>query len=213
MRVDHRAAVTTKRGETYGGLSRVERAAERRHRIVASAVHLFGTRDYESVTVADVCAGAKVSKRYFYEHFRDRDDLVIKVNREQNEWLLTGVFKAAPERPASLEALLRPAFRTLIGMLRDHPERARVIYIDAPRMELRRRGMLRRDADFLAHFLSRVPIHPADKVRYDRTLLALVAGISEVIIDWLSHDMEAAPDILADHLTGIALALLTQPNA
>nr|WP_296065611.1 TetR/AcrR family transcriptional regulator [uncultured Actinoplanes sp.] len=204
--------MTTKRGETYGGLSRVERAAERRERIVASAVHLFGTREYESITVADVCAGAKVSKRYFYEHFNDRDDLVIKVNREQNEWLLTGVFKSAPERPASLEGLLRPAFRTLVGMLRDHPERARVIYINAPRMELRRRGMLRRDAEFLAHFLRRVPLQPGDKLRFDRTLLALVAGISEVIIDWLSHDMAEPPDVLADHLTGIALALLTRPG-
>lgn len=206
--MDDQTAVATKRGEKYGGLSRIERASERRARIVASAVHLFGTREYESITVADVCTGAKVSKRYFYEHFQDREDLILKVHREQNEWLLTGVTKAAPPHPASLEELLRPALRTLVRMLRDQPERARVIYINAPRMETRRRDVLRHDAEFLARILRHVLPQSEDPVRHGRTLLALVAGISEVIIDWISHDMDDPPDVLADHLTGIALALL-----
>ncbi|NMO54895.1 TetR/AcrR family transcriptional regulator [Actinoplanes sp. TBRC 11911] len=206
--MDDHTAVATKRGEKYGGLSRTERASERRARIVASAVHLFGTREYESITVAEVCTGAKVSKRYFYEHFHDREDLIVQVHRETNEWLLTGVVRSAPEHPASIEELLRPALRTLVRMLRDQPERARVIYINAPRMETRRRGVLRHDAEFLAHVLRRVSTGPEDQVRYGRTLLALVAGISEVIIDWITNGMDDPPDLLADHLTGIALALL-----
>ena len=208
MSVDDQTAVATKRGEKYGGLSRVERASERRARIVTSAVHLFGTHEYESITVSDVCTGAKVSKRYFYEHFHDREDLILQVHRETNEWLLSGVMASAPEHPASLEELLRPALRTLVRMLRDQPERARVIYINAPRMETRRRGVLRHDAEFLAYFLRRVRGRPEDPVRDGRTLLALVAGISEVIIDWISHGMDDPPDVLADPLTGIALALL-----
>jgi AcrR family transcriptional regulator len=206
--VDDQPAVATKRGENYGGLSRTERASERRARIVASAVQLFGTREYEQITVADVCTGAKVSKRYFYEHFHDREDLIVQVHRETNEWLLTAVVRSAPEHPATIEELLRPALRTLVRMLREQPERARVIYINAPRMETRRRGVLRHDAEFLAHVLRRVTAGPDDPARYSRTLLALVAGISEVIIDWISHDMDDPPDVLADHLTGIALALL-----
>jgi AcrR family transcriptional regulator len=207
--VNDQTAVVTRRGETYGGRSRVERAVERRERIVASAVHLFGTRDYEAVTVADVCAGAKVSKRCFYEHFADRHDLILKVHREQNEWLLARVTHAAPEHPATVGDLLRPALRTLVGLLSEHPERARVIYINAPRMETRRRGVLRRDAQFLAHFLGRAPLHIDDPLRYERTLLALVAGISEVIIGWITNDMADSPDVLADHLTGICLSLLS----
>ncbi|MFF5080353.1 TetR/AcrR family transcriptional regulator [Actinoplanes sp. NPDC000266] len=199
-------ATSARRGETYGGRSRAQRSSDRRERIVASAVHLFGTRDYDDVTVTDVCAGAKVSKRYFYEHFRDREDLVIKVQRERNEWLLRGVAAAAPPSPNSLADLFRPALRTLVGLLRDNPETARVIYINAPRMETRRRGVLREDAHFLAALLS--PVRPPqDQDRYDRTLLALVAGVSEVIIDWITHGMPGDPDQLADHLTTIAVAL------
>jgi AcrR family transcriptional regulator len=163
--VKDQASVVTRRGETYGGRSRAERATERRDRIVAAAVQLFGTQDYETVTVADVCASAKVSKRYFYEHFADRVGLIVAVHREQNEWLLNGVVQAVPERPATLEELLRPAMRTLIGLLRAYPERARVIYINAPRMETRRREVLRKDAEFLGRFLRRASGRPVEKVR------------------------------------------------
>ncbi|WP_433374098.1 TetR/AcrR family transcriptional regulator [Actinoplanes sp. CA-142083] len=206
--MDERTALVTRRGENYGGRSRQERATDRRDRILASALHLFGTHDYDDVTVAEVCAGAKVSKRYFYEHFVDREDLVRALHRQQNEWLLAGVSAATPDAPGSLEEMLRPAVRRLLGMLQANPERAQVIYINAPRMETRRRGVLREDAQFLAGMLRRVGGRPTTEIRYERMLLALVAGLSEVIIDWLSRGMTDDVDALADHLTDFCTAVL-----
>ncbi|HEY0530003.1 MAG TPA: TetR/AcrR family transcriptional regulator [Actinoplanes sp.] len=200
----------SRRGENYGGRSRQERASERRARIMAAAVHLFGTRDYEDVTVADVCAAAKVSKRYFYEHFADRETLLLVVHREQNRWLLAQVARAAPQQAGTAEELLRPMMRTLIAKLVEDPERARVIYVNAPRMETRRRGVLQEDAQHFAPLVNRFVGATADKRRLERTLLALIAGISEVIIDWISRDMTEDPDELADHLTWIAGHLLTR---
>jgi AcrR family transcriptional regulator len=203
------AALPARRGENYAGRSRQQRASDRRTRIVAAAVHLFGTKDYEDVTVADVCAGAKVSKRYFYEHFVDREALLMAVHREQNNWLLAQVARAAPADATNADELLRPMMRTLIAKLVEDPERARVIYVNAPRMETRRRGVLREDAAHFLPLVSRFTGPPADRRRQERMLLAMIAGISEVIIDWLSHDMTEDPDILSDHLTWIAKSLLT----
>lgn len=201
----------TERGDNYGGRTRQERATDRRDRIVAAALGLFATRDYDSVTVADVCAGAKVSKRYFYEHFTDRDALLLALHREQNHWLLAGIAAAAPSRPAPLDELLRPIMRTLIAMLREHPDRARVIYVNAPRMETRRRGLLRKDAEFFGRLISQATPQSQDRLWYDRRLLALVAGVTEVVIDWLARDMTDDPDLLADHLTRLGTAILTDP--
>lgn len=206
--MDERTALVTRRGDNYGGRSREERATDRRKRILTSALHLFGTRDYNDVTVADICADARVSKRYFYEHFEDRPALVRALHREQNMWLLKGVAAAAPSAPDSLDGMLRPAVHRLLELLRANPERAQVIYINAPSMETRRRGVLREDAQFLGGLLRRVGGNPTDQLRYERMLLALVAGLSEVIIDWLSRDMSEEPDILADHLTDYCLAIL-----
>jgi len=206
--VDERTAVAARRGENYGGRSRQERATDRRDRILASALHLFGTHDYDDVTVAEVCTGARVSKRYFYEHFNDREDLVRALHKEQNEWLLAGIVSATPETPGTLEEMLRPAVHQLLTLLRANPERAQVIYINAPRMETRRRGVLREDAQFLASLLRRVGAHPKDQTRYERMLLALVAGLSEVIIDWLSRGMTDDLDALASDLAVYCQAVL-----
>ena len=189
-------------------MSREERAIDRRDRILAAALHLFGTRSYDAVTVSDVCADARVAKRYFYEHFADRCDLLLTLHRQQNHWLLSRVVASTPEHPVDVEDLLRPAINTLLGLLRANPERARVIYVNAPRMETVRRGVLREDATFLAQLLRRAPGRPTDKARHERMLLALVAGLSEVIIDWLSRDMADDADQLADHLTDFFLAVL-----
>jgi AcrR family transcriptional regulator len=206
--VDERTAVATRRGENYGGRSRQERATDRRDRILASALQLFGSRDYDEVTVAEVCTGARVSKRYFYEHFVDREDLVRALHKEQNEWLLAGIVSATPEAPGALDEMLRPAVHQLLTLLRANPERAQVIYINAPRMETRRRGVLREDAQFLASMLRRVGAQPKDQTRYERMLLALVAGLSEVIIYWLSRGMTDDLDELADHLAAYCQAVL-----
>ncbi|WP_410589331.1 TetR/AcrR family transcriptional regulator [Amycolatopsis sp. lyj-23] len=196
------------RGETYAGQSRQERTADRRDRITEAALELFASRSYDDVTVSDVCAKAKVAKRYFYEHFADRADLLITVHREQNDWLLAGVSAAAPARSANLEELLRPMMQALVTLLHENPRRARVIYINAPRMELRRRGLLRTDAEVFGRLIRRAVGRQRDRLRLERTLLALVAGVSEVVIDWISRGMADSPDELADHLAHVAHSLL-----
>lgn len=198
----------TERGETYGGQSREERAADRRARIMDAALELFAARAYDDVTVADVCARAKVSKRYFYEEFTDRADLLLALHRKLNDWLLQGITDAAPRDPEDLPTLLRPMLAAMVRMLFENPERARVIYVNAPRMERRRRGVLRRDAEVFGRLARRVVDRPRDRVRYERVLLAMIAGNSEVVIDWIQRGMTDDPDVLAEHLTSISLALL-----
>jgi len=206
--VDERTVTEARRGENYGGRSRQERASDRRDRILVSALHLFGTRAYEDITVADVCSGAKVSKRYFYEHFVDRADLLWELHRQQNGWLLRGVAEAAPRNATSLEDVIRPAAGRLVGMLKANPERAQVIYLNVPRMETRRRGVLREDAQFFARMLRQATGRPITGLRIERLLLALVAGLSEMIIDWLTHGMKGETDELAEHITELCLAVL-----
>ncbi|MEV6180921.1 TetR-like C-terminal domain-containing protein [Streptomyces sp. NPDC052015] len=150
-----------------------------------------------------------MSKRYFYEHCTDREDVLLVVHREQNDWLLAGVSAAAPKEPENLDALPRPMMTALVTMLLEHPDSARVIYINAPRMELRRRGVLRKDAEVMGRLLRRSVPRPRDRVRHDRLMLTLVAGVSEVIIDWLERGMTDDPDVLTERLTGIAAALLS----
>lgn len=175
-----------------------------------AAFELFAARSYEDVTVADICAHAKVAKRYFYEHFTDRCVLLVMVQKERNDWLLAGLEAATPRQPTTLEALLSPMMTALTTMLASDPQSARIIYLSAPQMELHRRNVIREDARrFSAFITTALRQQPRDSFRHHRAVVALAAGLSEVIIEWLDEDMPDDARSLADHLTGIATALLT----
>jgi AcrR family transcriptional regulator len=175
-----------------------------------AAFELFAARSYDDVTVADVCAHAKVAKRYFYEHFTDRCSLLIAVQKERNDWLLAGIEAAVPRQATTVEALLGPMMGALTSMLASDPRSARIIYISAPQMELHRRNVIRKDAErFSAFITAALRCAPRDVLRHHRTAVALAAGLSEVIIEWLDEGMPDDASTLADHLTGIATALLT----
>src|SRR3546814_8716418 len=60
---------------TYGGVSAAARTAERRERLVAAAVDLFGRQGYLETGVKDICHAAGVTDRYFYESFHNRAEL------------------------------------------------------------------------------------------------------------------------------------------
>ncbi|MHB8437942.1 MAG: TetR/AcrR family transcriptional regulator [Acidimicrobiales bacterium] len=53
----------------WRGVSAQDRVAMRRRRLLDAGLDLFGTRGVAAVTVADVCAAAGLTKRYFYESF------------------------------------------------------------------------------------------------------------------------------------------------
>src|SRR3546814_12335808 len=60
---------------TYGGVSAAARTAERRERLVAAAVDLFGRQGYLETGVKDICHAAGVTDRYFYASFHNRAEL------------------------------------------------------------------------------------------------------------------------------------------
>lgn len=54
-----------------------------RRRILAYAGRVFFERGFRKITVDELCAGMALSKRTFYQHFRNRDELVTVVVAEQ----------------------------------------------------------------------------------------------------------------------------------
>ncbi|MEV6931353.1 hypothetical protein AB0M46_43615 [Dactylosporangium sp. NPDC051485] len=75
-------------------------------------------------------------------------------------------------------------------------------------MELHRRGVLRRDARFLGEPARPVLPVPRDPTRCERVLLALIAGVSEVIIDWVWHGMTDPPEPLVEDLTAFGVSVM-----
>ena len=191
----------------YGGQTAQERRDERRERLLAAGLELFGTEGYAATTIERLCAAASLNARYFYEQFRSREQLLAAVYERHVAAVLERVraaIIAAPTGRQRLEAGLR-AF--VEGTLADE-RGARVNYFEmvgvSPALEARRRAVLREYAELIAAEAQALPSPPGAAAGGVRVIaVALVGATDGLIIDWLSGDRRSGPDALVETLLAI----------
>lgn len=122
------------------GVPMQDRVIQRRALLLDAALEAFGTRGYHAVTVREICAGARLTERYFYESFKSLEALFSALYLTLNEQLKSatlGALMAAQMKTATspdrerIDALSSAGLRVLLEFIRDDPRRARVMLIDA----------------------------------------------------------------------------------
>lgn len=88
----------------------------------------FGTRGFHEVGVRDICAEAKLTERYFYESFSNREALFLAVYDRGIVRVREAILGALDGRSA--EEMARAGLRAFLSLLRDEPMWARIILID-----------------------------------------------------------------------------------
>ena len=71
--------VTARAGRPYAGISQPERQARRRELLLEAGLEVFGTTGYAASSVREICEVAELNRRYFYESFNTREDLLRAV--------------------------------------------------------------------------------------------------------------------------------------
>lgn len=122
------------------GLSMEARVAERRRLLLEAALEAFGSRGYRAVTVREICAGAHLTERYFYESFASLEALFsalyLSLNLQLRSATLASLMRAQAatadaDDAARINALSEAGLRVFLEFIRDDPRRARVMLIDA----------------------------------------------------------------------------------
>ncbi len=117
-----------------------DRVAQRRALLLVAALEAFGTRGFHAVTVREICAGAGLTERYFYESFKSLEALFsalyLQLNGQLKQATLAALIAANTQSSASdssgrIDVLAGAALRVLLEFIRDDPRRARVMLIDA----------------------------------------------------------------------------------
>jgi AcrR family transcriptional regulator len=108
----------------FRGVSASERRTERRHRLIEAAYELVGSRGAEHLSVGDVCAGAHLTKRYFYESFASLGELGAAVVDHAIDVMVTRV---ASSRPGTDGGSVHASLNAFISALLDDRCLARVL--------------------------------------------------------------------------------------
>jgi AcrR family transcriptional regulator len=194
----------------YRGVSAEKRRSQRRARLIDAALDVLGEEGLANTTMTAVSARAGLTERYFYESFRDRQELLVAVFdacvQELDAAMLAALHDAAP----NLLDRTRAAAGALIEFLTDDPRRAR-LYAEsvgeaalAPRRAHAVRayaallGEIMRDFGDLGEQRDRAPLELAT--------LVLVGGVAEAILSWLDGTLAMSRTMLIEHCARLSVA-------
>jgi AcrR family transcriptional regulator len=177
-------------GRVYAGRSEPQRRADRRARLLAAGLELFGTEGWNGTTIERLCARAGVATRSFYEEFPSREAALLAVFEKVMSGVIAEVVPRLTALQGSPEEQIRTGLAGYVDYLTEDPRRARVVHHEirlAGGLEEQRRAMMRRFADLIAQ-QGRLPLP------WGPTLgLALGGAVSEVLVDWAAQ-AEPRPD-------------------
>lgn len=170
----------------YRGESAESRQRQRRERLLEAAVDAFATHGLRGATMRDICSGARLSERYFYESFRNTgevfDAIYDQLTRQMWRSLVADVTAAAPDIEAMGEAGLRAFFR----FIQEDARRARIMLVDA------------------------ISINQSNESRADAAISSYVDLISSALAPYSAlTSVRANPRLIAHGIVGLAIHLAT----
>ena len=196
----------TEPGRVYGGRSEPERRAERRARLLAAGLELFGTEGWGATTIERLCSTAAVATRSFYEEFASREALLLAVFEDVLAGVVAEVTPSVTQETEP-EAQIRTALTGYINYLTEDPRRARVVHHEirvAGTLERQRHAMTVRFADLIGQ-TGRL----ARSSRNRLLGIALAGAVSEALVDWVQHpEPRPSTEELVDVLVGLYLDAL-----
>jgi AcrR family transcriptional regulator len=183
---------------SYQGRSAQQRAEDRRQRLLAAGLEVFGTTGYPASTIPAVCNKAGVSTGHFYESFGSREELLRAVYDGIVEACTIDTIAALQGADRDLASQVDTGLRAFIGVFIADERRARVNFVEvvgaSRSIETRRRQVLRTFADIIVDQASRnTQRGAASDPDLDIIAIALVGATQEALVDWFSLPPAARP--------------------
>ncbi|GAA0964467.1 TetR/AcrR family transcriptional regulator [Actinocorallia libanotica] len=189
----------------YRGRTAEERRAERRGRLLAAGLELWGDHGWAAVTMRGVCAHAGLNDRYFYESFADVEELLLAVYDKALHDLLGYVERAVAPTAAPRERI-RAGMAVFVRAMASDARRARIGLAEpagSPALEQRRRDTYRLFAG-----LARDWLRPGDEEACTVAVLFALGGAGELVVNWLGGTLALTPEELADRASELVLDVI-----
>lgn len=180
-------------------------------RLMNALADALGERGYADVTIADIVARARVSKRTFYECFESKQACFLALCRYVSDSLMA-LIQSCAQPARAWSDVVSDVTRTYLSTIHARPALMRALYTEIyaagqPGRAVRRDIGLR-FADFL-----RAQVDEARKTQAGLKPLsaplatAVVAGVNEMILELLEEDRAEALPSLAAPAQELVLAL------
>jgi AcrR family transcriptional regulator len=200
------------------GLDRELVVASQRTRLLEAVGRAVADKGYAGATIDDIVRGAGVSKKTFYEHFRDKEDCFLAAYEAAAGELFERV-RAAQHEPGDWLERARAGIRAYLRWLAGDPALARVFLIEVAAAGPRAAACRERLRDRYAELTRDTERHARDERRPglpvlpDELVHALVAATDAVVVRRIRESgAEGLPE-LEPILLRLQVSLLAGPEA
>ncbi|WP_040795212.1 TetR/AcrR family transcriptional regulator [Nocardia higoensis] len=203
--------MTTSAPRSYGGVSAEDRRADRRARLLAAARTTWGRTGMAAVTVRGVCKTAGLTDRYFYEHFANRDELLVAVADDVRDHLLAVLVRAGVSAEGGVEDKLRAALEAFLDTLAGDPHLHRIVSSDpgdVPALAQRRHDVLAIIADLVVANAPDVLESDWDHDALRRAAMYMTGGVDQLVEGWLAGTIEMTAPELADECARLCVNVM-----
>ncbi|WP_188113419.1 TetR/AcrR family transcriptional regulator [Nocardioides humilatus] len=191
----------------YRGVSAEERRTLRRSQLLEACLDVVGEVGVAATTAEAICARAGLSKRYFYETFTDRDEVLVAALDVFFESARIAILPALAATDATADERLTGTVAALVASVSADPRTAR-LYVESSRnvaLEQRRIAAYDVFADLLLEHAFDIGVEPHGP-RARTVALLIVSGTTEVVARWLSGDLDLDEAGLVDAISGVGIA-------
>lgn len=105
-------------------------ATEVRARILAAMATLVADKGYAAVTIGDIAAAARISKRTFYDHFADKERCLLAAYEAASAQVYGAAERAAAQPELPWRARVDAVIATYLRALAANPEMTRVFHVE-----------------------------------------------------------------------------------
>lgn len=198
---------TTRR--SWAGTTLDDRRAKRREQLVAAGIDLLGTEGAAAVTVRAVCRGAKLTERYFYESFEDREALLRGVHSAVADEARDAIAAAVAEGPPEPLAVAERAVAAFTSFLQEDARRGRVLLSESFAEVVLAQHDLELVPAFAALLVEQIAALPdaPDATDAQLSALALLGALRVLYLAWLRGDANVSAQRLNAYATGLLAAV------
>lgn len=179
-------------------------------RLIEGMLAAIEQRGYAATTIADIVAHARVSKRTFYEHFRDKEECFLAAYAAASAETMRVIAEAAVGL-STFEQQIRASVQAYLSYLEEKRALTRVFLLEihaagAPALKMRRQI----HQQFAEQMQMLVEAARADGARVKslspQTAIAVVGGINELVLVALEKKAKLAE--LAETATDLVRAVI-----
>jgi AcrR family transcriptional regulator len=157
--------------------------------MLEAMAHAVAAKGYAATTVADVVGGAGVSRKTFYEHFRDKEDCFLAAFDTGVQILVHTVERATLEAEGEWREHIRAGVNAYLSALAARPDFARTFLIEVlaagPRALERRGDVHARFAELLKTLHESYRADHPDEIPSlpEEVFTATVGAVDELVSD------------------------------